>query len=178
MESIKCIIFGSIGRVKGYDRAIKVLEKNPNISLLIVGPVWSLEDRETLDYLRKKEEKLKNLKVEVRRLEENEFEKYAKNADVILLPYWRIVPLSGIFSRVVMYLKPIVAWDNLFFREIEKKYGACLTAGSIKEFEDKIIQVSKSKKLREKLKKGAKKLLKERSWKKITKEHWELYESL
>jgi len=90
MELIKCVIFGSIGKIKGYDRAIKVIEKNPNIHLLIVGPVWSLEDRETLDDLRKKEKILKNLKIEARRLEEDEFEKYAKNADIILFPYWKV----------------------------------------------------------------------------------------
>ena len=178
MESIKCVIFGAIGKVKGYDRAIKVIEKNPNIHLLIVGPLWSPLEQKTLNYLKEKEKKLKNLEIEERHLEENEFEKYAKNADIILLPYWSVVPSSGIFSRLVMYLKPMVTWNTYFFKEIEKEYGACLTASSIKQLETKILQVYKSKKLRERLKKGAQKLLKKHSWSSIAKEHWELYESL
>ena len=178
MESIKCVIFGSIGKVKGYDRAIKVIEKNPNIHLLIAGPLWSPLEQKTLDYLREKEKKLKNLKVEERELKENEFEKYTKKADIILLPYWDVVPASGIFSRLVMYLKPMVVWNTYFFKEIEKKYGACLTVSSIKQFETKILQVHKSKKLRERLKKGAKKLLKANSYENMARKHINLYKNL
>ena len=121
---------------------------------------------------------MKNLKVEERELKENEFEKYTKKADIILLPYWDVVPASGIFSRLVMYLKPMVVWNTYFFKEIEKKYGACLTVSSIKQFETKILQVHKSKKLRERLKKGAKKLLKANSYENMARKHINLYKNL
>ena len=177
MESIKCVILGSIGWIKGYDRAIAVIEKNPKISLVIVGPLWDLAEKKTLDYLKKKEKKLPNLKVEVKLLDEKGFETYAKKADVILLLY-HMITASGIFSQVIRYMKPIITWDLPFFREHEKKYGACITVDSVEKLGEKILEVYKSKKLREKLKKGAKKLLKDCSWENAAKEHWKLYKSL
>lgn len=174
---IKCVIFGSIGKVKGYDRAIAVIEKNAKIHLLIVGPLWNPAEKNVLDHLREKEKELPNLKVEVKTLDEKDFEDYAKKADVILLPY-HIITGSAIFSQVVRYMKPIIAWNLPFFREHEKKYGACIIVDSVEKLEEKILEVYKSKKLREKLKKGVKKLFEDCSWENVAKEHWKLYESL
>jgi len=179
MKQIKCIIFGSISKVKGYERAIEIIEKNPNIFLTIVGPLWGGNlEKSTLDYLKEKEKTLKNLKVEIRMLEEEEFEKYAKANDIILLPYWREVPASGIFPRLLRYLVPMVAWDNSDFKDYEKNFNACITAGSVEELEKKIFLVYNSLEIRNKMREGAKKLLKKRSWDNIAKEHWKLYESL
>ncbi len=177
MESIKCVILGSIGWIKGYDRAIAVIEKNPKISLVIVGPLWDLAEKKTLDYLKKKEKKLPNLKVEVKLLDEKDFETYAKKADVILLPY-HLITASGIFSQVVRYMTPIITWNLPFFKGHEKKYGACIIVDSVEKLEEKILEVYKSKELREKLKKGAKKLLKDCSWRNVAKKYVEVYKSL
>lgn len=175
MEFIKCVIFGSISKVKGYERAIEVIERNPKIFLTVAGPLWNPLEQPTLDYLKEKEKNLKNLKIEARFLEEDEFEKYSKKADVIVLPYWSVVPASGVLPRILKYMKPIVTWDTPDFRTYEKKYGACVTANSVEELEKKIIEVFKSSKLRNNLKKGAKKLLNECSWENIAKEHSRVY---
>ena len=174
---INCIILGSIAREKGYDRAIAVIEKNPKIHLLIVGPLWNPAEKKTLSFLKKKEKELSNLKVELKVLYEKDFKDYAKKSDIILLPY-HIETASGVFSQIARYMKPIITWNLPFFREYEKKYGACITVNSVEELEEKILEVYKSKKLREKLKKGIKKLLKDCSWESVAKEHWKLYESL
>ena len=178
MATIKCAIFGSIAKEKGYDRAISVIEKNPNISLLIAGPLWNPLEQKTKDYILEKERKLKNLKVEVRELKEEEFEKYVKKVDILLFPYLSVVPASGVFSRLLRYLKPMITWNTTFFKEIEDKYRACITVNSVEELQKKILEVYKSKKLKEGLKQGAKKLLDERSWKNIAKEYIKLYKSL
>lgn len=178
MKSIKCFIFGSIAKVKGYERAIVVIEKNPKIYLTIIGPLWNPLEKSTLDWLKKKEGKLKNLKIEVRELAEEEFEKYAQKADIILFPYWEEVPASGIFARLLRYFRPMIAWRNHEFIDYEKNFGACITAGSVRELEEKILQLYKSKKMKEELKKGQKRLLKERSWKNSAKQHIELYRSI
>jgi glycosyltransferase involved in cell wall biosynthesis len=178
MVSVKCIIFGTIAKEKGYPRAIEVIEKNPNISLLIIGALWNPLEQKTLDYILEKEKKLKNLKVEVRKIEEHEFEKYARKADIILLPYLSVVPASGIFSRLLKCLKPMITWNTSFFKECEEKYGACVTVDSAEELEKKILEVAGSKKLREKLKKGAQNLLEDRSWKNVAKNYLELYKRL
>jgi len=177
LESIKCIILGSIVESKGYDRAIAVIEKNPKISLIIVGPLWDPVEQRTLDYLKKKERELSNLKVEEKFLDEKGFENYVKKADMILLPY-HIITASGIFSQIVNRMKPIITWNLPFFREQEKKYGACTTVNSVKELEEKILEVYHSRKLKERLKKGAKKLLKECSWENVAKKYIKIYKSL
>ena len=177
-KEIKCIIFGSIAKVKGYERAIAVIEKNPNISLMIAGPLWNPLEKPTADWLKEKEKQLKNLKIEIRELDENEFEKYAKESDIILLPYWEEVPASGIFAKLLRYLKPMIAWRNHEFIDYEQNFGACVTAGSVDELEEKILKVYNSPKLREDLIKGARKLLKERSWENIAKATIELYEDV
>ncbi len=174
---IKCVILGSIIREKGYDRAIAVIEKNPKIHLSIVGPLWNPVEKRTLDYIKKKRRKLPNLKVELKVLDEKDFEAYAKKSDIILLPY-HIETASGVFSQVLRYMKPIITWNLPFFKEYEKKYGACITVNSVKELEEKILEVYKSKKLREQLKKGVKKVFEDCSWESVAKKHWRLYTSL
>lgn len=178
MKTIKCIIFGSITKIKGYERAIAVIEKNPKIHLTIAGPLWNPLEKPVADYLKKKEKELKNLKIEIRELDEKEFEGYAKKADILLFPYYAEVPASGILPRLLRYFKPIIAWRNHEFIDYEKNFGACLTAGSIEELEKKILQVYNSKKIQNAMKKGQKNLLKERSWKNIGKQHIKLYENL
>jgi glycosyltransferase involved in cell wall biosynthesis len=174
---INCIIFGSISKTRGYERAIEIIGKNRQIHLSVVGPLWNPAEKSVLDYLQKKEKELPNLKVEVKTLDEKGFENYSKKSDIILLPY-RIITASGIFSQVARCMKPIITWNLPFFKEYEKKYGACITVNSVKELEEKILEAYKSKKLREKLKKGVKKLLKDCSWENVAKKHWKLYESL
>lgn len=177
MQSIKCIMFGSIAKVKGYERAIAVIEKNPKIHLTIVGPLWNPLEKPTLDWLKKKESGLENMKIEIRELAEDEFEKYANEADIILLPYWKDVPASGIFARLLRYFRPMIAWRNYEFIDYEENFSACATAESIEELEEKILIVYKSKELRDKMKEGAKRLLKDRSWENSAKQHIEAYKS-
>ena len=177
-KKIKCAIFGSITKIKGYERAIAVIEKNPHIHLTIVGPLWNPLEKPIANALKRKEQQLKNLKVEIRELPEEEFEKYAKEADVILFPYWKEVPASGIFARLLRYFRPMVAWRNHEFIDYEKNFGACLTADSVDELEEKILQIHNSRKMQEKMKKGQKILLKERSWENNAKHHIRIYENL
>ena len=178
MVSIKCIIFGCIAKEKGYYRIIKIMERNPNIHLLIAGPFLHPLEKETLDYIKQKEKELKNLKVEVRRLRDDEFGKYIKGRDAILLPYLKAVPASGIFSRNLKYLKPMITWNTPFFKEIEDNYGACITVNSIDELEEAILKVYKSKNMRDRLAKGAKKLSIDRSWDNVAKQYLALYQKI
>jgi glycosyltransferase involved in cell wall biosynthesis len=174
---IKCIIFGSISKVRGYERMIEIIKKNPQIHLSVVGPLWNPAEKNVLDYLREEEKKLPNMKVEEKVLDEKGFEEYAKKSDIILLPY-HIITASGIFSQVIHSMKPMITWDLPFFKEYEKKYGACITVNSVEELKKKILEVSKSKKLREDLRKGARKLLKDCSWENAAKKHQKVYRSL
>ncbi len=174
-KTIKCIIFGCIAKEKGYFRIIKILERNPKIELLIAGPFLHPLEQETLDYILKKEKKLKNLNVEVRKLRDDEFGKYAAKADIILLPYLSAVPASGIFSRNLKFGKPMITWNTYFFKENEQRYGACITVNSIDELEQKILEVYKSKKIKAKLRDGVKKLQKDLSWTNVAKKYLEVY---
>lgn len=177
-KKIKCIIFGSITKLKGYERAIAVIEKNPMIYLTIAGPLWNPLEKPTTDYLKKKEKEFKNLKVEIRELGEDEFGEYAKKSDIILFPYWKEVPASGVFARLLRYFKPMIAWRNHEFIDYEKSFGACITAGSIEELEQKILDVYKSKKIKDELKKGQKRLSEERPWRKNAEQHIAVYNSI
>ena len=95
-----------------------------------------------------------------------------------MFPYYAEVPASGILPRLLRYFRPMVAWRNHEFIDYEKNFGACVTAGSVSEFEEKILVVSRSKELQNKMKKGQKRLLEERSWENIAKEHIAVYKSL
>jgi len=177
MAVIKCIIFGSISKEKGYSRAIEVIKKNKNIHLTIVGPLWNPIEKPTSDSLKKLSKLNKNLSFEERKLSEEEFKEYAKNSDILLFPYLT-TSQSGMFHRVIGYNKPIIAWKLPFFQEMEKKYNACLTVNSIEDLEKAIISISKNKKLKQKLITGLKKLRKETSWEKVAEMHIELYKNL
>lgn len=177
MESIKCGLIGSIVNIKGYDRIVSVLERNPKISLLVIGILWNPAAQATLDFLKDKEKKLKNLKVELKFLEESEFKIYANKVDILLFPY-HIITASGMFCRISRYLRPTITWNLPYFKEIEDKYGACLTVNSIKELEETIIKVKRSPSLRKKLKEGMKKFNKDTSWENVAKKHIKVYESL
>jgi glycosyltransferase involved in cell wall biosynthesis len=170
-------MLGSIAKDKGYERAIAVIEKNPNIQLLIVGPLWNPAEKKTLDYLKKKEKELPNLKIELKVLDEKGFKDYSKKSDVILI-LRHIVTASGVFSQVARSMKPILTWNIPFFREYKNKYGACVTVNSTKELEEKILEASQSKKLQKDLRKGVKKLFEYCSWESVAKKHIALYESL
>lgn len=178
MECIKCIILGYISQLKGYERAIKVIERNPNIFLTIAGALRSPIAQKTADYLKEKEKELDNLKVEIKMLKEDEFEKYAKDSDIILLPYWKEVPASGIFSRLLRYFKPIITWNNEEFKDYARNFQACVCVSSVKELEEKILLVHSSPVLRKCLKQGALKLITNRSWEIIARKHLELYNKI
>ena len=177
MASINCLILGSISKEKGYSRVIEILERNSNINLTVAGPLWNPVEQSTLDYLLEKEKRLKNLKVEARMLDESEFERYCKDSDIILFPYLT-TSQSGIFSRIIGYFKPIIAWKLSFFEEIKKDYGACEIVSSVEELEKKIIKIAKSKRLRENLILGLKKFKSETNWDIIAKQHMKVYESM
>ena len=177
MGHIKCLILGSISKEKGYSRVIEILEKNPEINLTVVGPLWNPVEQPTLDYLLKKEKELRNLKIEARMIKEEEFKKYCKESDIILFPYL-VTSQSGIFYRIIGYLKPIIAWELSFFTEIKEDYGACETVNSIKDLERKILKIAKSKKNRDELIKGLKKLKSATNWNTIAKKHIEIYKKL
>jgi len=53
---------------------------------------------------------------------------------------------------------------SFYTYDYEKNFGACVTAGSVEELEEKILKLDGSKKIKEELKRGQKRLLKERSW--------------
>ncbi len=177
MEHIKCGIIGSITKDKGYDRIISVLEKNPKISLLVVGTLWNPVAQPTLDFIKTKEKELINLNVEVKFLEEKEFEIYSKKVDILLFPY-HIITASGMFCRVARYLRPTITWNLPYFKEIEEKYGACITVNSIDELEKAIVKVGSSAQLRKKLNEGMKKFVKGTSWENVARKHIRVYENL
>ena len=177
MAPIKCIIFGSISKEKGYSRAIKVIKKNLNIHLTIVGPLWNSLEKPTADYLKKLSKIQKNLVFKQKKLSEKEFIKYAKNSDILLFPYLT-TSQSGMFHRVVGYHVPVIAWRLPFFQEMERKYGACLTVGSEEELEKKILEISKDKQLRQKLTRGLKKLKRDTKWDNVAQMHLEVYKKL
>jgi len=174
---INCVIMGSISKLKGYDRAIAVIEKNPRIHLLIAGPLWNPAEKDALDFIKEKEKKLSNLKIDLKVLNDQDFKDYSKKADIILLPY-HIETASGVFSQVLCSMKPIITWNLPFFKEYEEKYGVCITVNSVEELEKRILEISDSKKVREKLNEGVKKVLKDCSWESVAKKHWKLYQSL
>lgn len=177
IKMINCVMLGAIAKDKGYDRAIAVIEKNPKIHLTIAGPLWNPAEKRVLDYLKEKEKELPNLKVDIKVLNNKDFEDYTKKSDIILILHYRVTA-SGVFSQTVRSMKPIITWNIPFFREYEKKYGVCITVNSLKELEEKILEAHTSKKLKEKLKKGVAKLLKDCSWGHVAEEHWRLYNSL
>lgn len=110
-------------------------------------------------------------------MNEKDFEYYTQKADIILVLHYQVTA-SGVFSQVAHSMKPIITWNLPFFKEYEEKYGACITVNSIDELEKKIIEVSKSKKIKEDLRRGVKKLLESGSWANTAKKHWKLYQSL
>lgn len=162
------LLYGFIHANKGHDLAIESLKRlDKNIVLLVAG------DCKDLDYLKKLEERVKELKLENRvifygRFEEKELPTIMAASDIALFPYRKITQSSAL-NMVAAYGLPAICSDLDFFKTIEKENGSVITfkADDVWDFAEKITRFAKGKEEYNKSKANIKKYVDRRSPEKV-----------
>jgi glycosyltransferase involved in cell wall biosynthesis len=112
----RIVCLGFIVPNKGYKYVLmamkSVLKKIPDGSLLIAGSTISQEGREYFNELRNmvSENSLdRAVTLEERYLSEDEFKEYISNAGIVIVPYLKVLGVSGIMSLAISYKVPVIA---------------------------------------------------------------------
>lgn len=117
--SKRIVCLGFIVPNKGYSYVInamkRVLEKIPDASLVIAGSTFSQEGKMYFKELRKlvsQNSLEKSVKLEERYLSQREFTDYVKNAGIVIVPYLRVLGVSGIMTLAITYKIPVIATSS------------------------------------------------------------------
>lgn len=118
------LCFGYIRKYKGLEYFVESLESLGNEYIgLIVG---KSKDTGLIDFLRKKEKEMKNLKVIDKFVAQNEIQLYLNACDVVVLPYLEI-STSGAALLAYAFSKPVVASDVGCMRDVvDEKTGVLI----------------------------------------------------
>ena len=127
----KIVCLGVINPSKGYEFTIQamssVLEEYPQASLVIAGSPPPTNYYEGKKYIRRLMEMINELKlqhsitIEDKYLSDEEFAGHIRTANLVVLPYSKVVGASGIMHLAMRYRVPIVvAGSGLLFDELSE----------------------------------------------------------
>lgn len=113
-ERITLLFIGEIRENKGIDILINSWNDKLDLkyNLIIAGRA-----KDEIKNMLKKLQKFKNVKLDIRFLEDEEFEKYIINSDIILLPY-REISQSGVLMSAINYRKHVIISDRGGLKDI------------------------------------------------------------
>jgi glycosyltransferase involved in cell wall biosynthesis len=184
-KSKKITCLGYIVPNKGYEfvlMAMKdVLKKIPDASLVIAGSTISQEGKEYFDKLRRMVSEYSiegSVTIEERYLSETEFVEYVRNSGIVILPYLRVLGVSGIMSLAVSYKVPVIASSSgPLFDEISHIVPIVPPANNYR-LADEIIKILKSDDYRSTIIKKYEEYLSTHDWSVVTRENYKEYINL
>jgi len=184
-KSKKITCLGYIVPNKGYEfvlMAMKdVLKKIPDASLVIAGSTISGEGREYFNKLRRMVSEYSiegSVTIEERYLSETEFAEYVRNSAIVILPYLRVLGVSGIMSLAVSYKVPVIASSSgPLFDEISHIVPIVPPANNYRLAEE-IIKILESDEYRKTIIKKYEVYLSTHDWSVVTKENYKEYINL
>ena len=185
VASRNILFFGVLSPRKGLEYLLQafaeVLKEKNDITLIIAG--------DEPPYYRGYKKKLvsmaydfgiKNKVVFTGYLNDDRVDELFRQADIVVLPYPYSVSASGPLSLAVQYGKPVIATATEFFsEELDNGKTALLVQERNSEDLAKAIKVLiADESLRRRLAENIRLIAREKSWKKVAQETFELYQSL
>ncbi len=114
------LFFGMIKKVKGLDVLLesfkKVIDKHPNIILLIAGRPWK-DDFCNYQQIIEKNNLENNIVLHTRYIPQNDVEHYYCASDLVVLPYKKIYQ-SGVLMMALSYERPVLVSDLCPLKEV------------------------------------------------------------
>ena len=114
------LFFGMIKKVKGLDVLLesfkKVIDKHPDIILLIAGRPWK-DDFCNYQQIIEKNNLENNIVLHTRYISQNDVEHYYCASDLVVLPYKKIYQ-SGVLMMALSYERPVLVSDLLPLKEV------------------------------------------------------------
>lgn len=184
-DSKRIVCLGFIVPNKGYSYVVmamkKVLEKIPDASLVIAGSIFSQEGK---DYFKRLQNMVsensleKSIRLEERYLSENEFTQYIKGAGVVIVPYLRVLGVSGIMSLAISCRIPVIATcSGALFEEISDIVSV-IPPGNDRAIADEIIRILSSKEYRLKITSNYERYIADHDWAVVARENYKEYLTL
>lgn len=184
-DSKKIVCLGFIVPNKGYSYVVmamkKVLEKIPDASLVIAGSTFSQEGKEYFKRLHNmvSENSLeKSIKLEERYLSQHEFTEYIKGAGIVIVPYLKVLGVSGIMTLAISHKIPVIATrSGALFEEISDIVSVIPT-GNDCAIADEIIRILGSKEYRTRIVSNYERYIADHDWAVVTKDNYQEYLNL
>jgi glycosyltransferase involved in cell wall biosynthesis len=184
-KSKKITCLGYIVPNKGYEFVLTalrdVLKKIPDVSLVIAGSTISEEGKEYFNKLRRMVSEYsleRSVTIEERYLSETEFAEYVRSSGIVILPYLRVLGVSGIMSLAVSYKVPVIASSSgALFDEISHIVPVVPPANNYRLAEE-IIKILESDEYRNTITKKYEQYLSTHDWSVIAKENYKEYVNL
>jgi glycosyltransferase involved in cell wall biosynthesis len=184
-DSKRIVCLGFIVPNKGYSYVVmamkKVLEKIPDASLVIAGSTFSQEGKQYFKHLHNmvSDNSLeKSIKLEERYLSQNEFTEYIKGAGIVIVPYLRVLGVSGIMTLAISYKVPVIATcSGALFEEISDIVSV-IPPRNDRAIADEIIRILGSKEYRSRITSNYEKYIADHDWAVVARENYKEYLSL
>jgi glycosyltransferase involved in cell wall biosynthesis len=181
-ESKRIVCLGFIVPNKGYKYVLlamkRVLEKIPDASLVIAGSTFSHEGKEYFKELHNMvtENSLeKSVVLEERYLSQNEFTQYVRNAAIVIVPYIRVLGVSGIMSLAISYRVPVIAtYSGAFFEEISD-IVSLIPPKNDHDLANEITRILDSKEYRMKILDNYERYISIHDWAVVTRDNYQEY---
>ena len=182
MDARKIVCLGFIVPNKGYRYVVmamkKVLEKIPDASLVIAGSTFSDEGREYFEELRNmvSENSLeRSVKLEERYLSQQEFTDYIKSSGIVIVPYLRVLGVSGIMTIAISHKVPVIATcSGALFEEISDIVSV-IPPENVDILADEIIKILGSKEYSMSIVNNYEKYIFDHDWALVTRDNYHEY---
>ncbi|MEK6816998.1 MAG: glycosyltransferase, partial [Nanoarchaeota archaeon] len=179
-KDIILLFFGYIRKYKGLHHLLnalpKVVEKNPNVKVLVGGELWLGKDY--IDDIIKRNGMEKHVRVYPRYVQDYDVHKFFDVADIFVLPYNNSEQtISGPLLVGMAFGKPIIVSPVGGVGEfIKAKHNGILTpCGDEDALANNINMLIKDKKLQKRLGDNAKKANDEFQWGTVAKQYLQIY---
>jgi glycosyltransferase involved in cell wall biosynthesis len=120
----------------------------------------------------------RSIRLEERYLSENEFTEYIKGAGIVIVPYLRVLGVSGIMSLAISCRIPVIATcSGALFEEISDIVSV-IPPGNDRAIADEIIRILSSKEYRLKITSNYERYIADHDWAVVTRENYKEYLTL
>tara|TARA_B100000214_G_scaffold56448_1_gene36224 strand:+ start:7661 stop:8803 length:1143 start_codon:yes stop_codon:yes gene_type:complete len=160
------LFFGMIKRVKGLDILLeafkKVIDKNPDIILLIAGKTWE-NDFSIYQKIINQNNLNNNIVLHNKFIPQNDVEHYYCASDLVVLPYTKIYQ-SGVLMMALSYERPVLVSDLPPLKEviIDNENGFLFKSENINDLSTKLNFILSSSERLEKVRKNGSFLIKKK----------------
>jgi glycosyltransferase involved in cell wall biosynthesis len=176
------LFFGYIRPYKGIDVLLKsfskIKTKIENSFLLIVGQVWN-DTWENYDvFIKKGNLDIKDIRVELGFIPENEVQYYFQASDVVVLPYKHLDTHGGVGALALSFKKPLIVTDVGGSSEYIIDKRMLVRPDDVDDLYQKLYLALSDEHMLNKMKNDSEELSKEITWDKVAEKTLDFYKDL